>query len=912
LGVKTLATLFNNKVVEYPSVSLRFLGKIRRLGQNLFFLAAALSLTTGWASATPVSVQFNWKHQFEFAAFYAALEQGYYAEAGIEVTILEGSPRIDAIKEVVEGRATFGVGASALVVDRYRGLPVVALATLMQHSPVGLLALRGKGSKRFGIESVLDLADKPLAVDLHHRDEIEAYLRASGLLAERIKLVEQTDWTLESLNQGRVAARTVYVSNEPFLIRGKEHKYLLLTPRSAGIDLFGNMLFTTEKTVTIHPDTVRAFREATLRGLTYALDHPEEITDLILDRYNTQGKSREHLLFEAAQIRELTRPDIVEPGHMSLGRWRHVVAVYASQGKLPADFDLNGFIYDPVAPEVPHWLIGSLVAALVALLSALGFVAKLRILNLRLQGEIGERQHAEALLREQKEQFEATLNATTESIFLLDSAGDIMLINETAARRMGARKDEMIGRCVFDYFPPGVAASRRGHVEDVFRSGQMLTMEDERSGHCFSNIFYPILDANGQTRAVVVFASDITARRASEQQIRRLLEDQQRILESDLVGIMKVKNRIFIWCNPAAEQLYGYDKGEMTGMPTRHVYADAVAFRSVGAAYAIIASGENYRALVHYIRKDGRLIWCDVSSKLLDRESGESLWTVIDITHRVEAEEEVKRYRDHLQDLVEERTIELLRAKEEAERANQAKSAFLSNMSHELRTPMHAILSFGKLGHEKSLGEAEMLLKLHRYFDNIVISANRLMPLINDLLDLSKLEAGKAIYGMATHDLRLMALEAVNEVGVLADKKNIRLDSACVPTDFLINCDAGKIGQVLRNLLSNAIKFSPEGSVVALNAAHCDLPGQRAADIEQQAPRQAISFSVLDHGIGIPEGELEAVFDAFVQSSHTRSSAGGTGLGLSICREIIAGHRGSIAAFNNPGGGTRFTFVLPV
>ena len=1030
---------------------------LRQLLLPVLFFATALAPEALWAApasdgGSRVSVQLNWKHQFEFAAFYAAIDQGYYRAAGLNVDILEGGPGIDAVKEVSEGRATFGIGASALVVDRYRGLPVVALATLMQHSPVALLALRSKG-----VGSVHDLAGKPVAVDPHNRDEVEAYLRASGIPAERIMLVEQNDWTLDSLHQGKDVARTIYLSNESFLIRGKEHEYLILTPRSAGIDLFGNMLFSTQTTVRNSPESVKAFREATLKGLTYSLEHPGEISDLILQRYNTQGKSREHLIFEAAQIRELTRPDIVEPGYMSPGRWRHVVSVYASQGKLPADFELADFIYDPVPQAIPPWVFWGLGAAVFALLSALFFVFNLRLLNLRLQGEIGERQRAEESLRQQKEHFAATLNATTESIFLLECDGRVVLANETAARRLGTSCDEMVGRCVFDYFPAESAVHRRANMDEVIRSGKTLTTEDERNGHYFFLNFYPISGVDGQTRAVVVFAhdisaqkiaqkalvdsealkaavlmhapyaiiatdlqgiitvfnpgaeallgyrhdeliglrtpdcfhdpdeiclraetlsrelgtptspdfdafvakarltgaaddrewtyirkdgsrvpaylsvtamtdrngkligylgiaTDITERRASEQRVARLLEDQQRILESDLVGIMRVRNRVFVWSNPAAEMIYGYAEGEMTGMPTRRLYANDTAYEAVGKAYATIATGQNFRALVDYIRKDGRRIWCDVSSKVLDFETGESLWTVLDVTHRVEAEEELTRYRDRLQELVVERTRELSRAKEEAERANQAKSVFLSNMSHELRTPMHAILSFGKLGLEKSLvGGDGTLPKLHRYFDHIVESGMRLMPLLNDLLDLSKLESGKMNYRMATHDLRIIVSEVVGEIGVLAEKKSITLNTESVPDKLLVSCDAGKIGQVVRNLLANAIKFSPDGSAVVLSAAPCDLPGRRAVDANNPLLlRKGVSFSVTDHGVGIPEDELETVFAPFVQSSHTITAAGGTGLGLSICREIIHGHRGSIMAFNNPEGGARFTFVLPV
>jgi len=357
-----------------------------------------------------VSVQLIWKHQFEFAAFYAAQEQGYYRDAGLEVAIREGGPGIDGVKEVLEGRADFGVGTSALVVERHKGKPVVVLAALMQHSPIALLARR-----KNGVASVLDLAGKPVAVDAHSHDEIEAYLRASGMPAAQIKLIEQTDWTLVSLDQGREAAKAVYVSNEPFLIRGREHEYLLLTPRSAGIDLFGNVLFSHEAFVKRHPETVKAFREATLKGLVYALAHPGKVSDLILARYNTQGKSRAHLLFEAEQIRELTRPDIVEPGYMSAGRWRHVVEVYASQHKMPADFDLAGFLYDPAPPQIPAWVRWALAAALTGMLAALAVVARARAYNRKLQREINERKQAETALQASEAKYRNRLEEQVEA-----------------------------------------------------------------------------------------------------------------------------------------------------------------------------------------------------------------------------------------------------------------------------------------------------------------------------------------------------------------------------------------------------------------------------------------------------------------------------------------------------------------
>lgn len=412
-----------------------------------FFRCWLAIVCVGWAGTVlgleRVSVQLPWKHQFEFAAFYAAEAKGYYRDAGLAVDILEGDPGVDTVSTVLSGKADFGIGTSSLVIDRHQGKPVVALAALMQHSPVGLLARRAHG-----INSVSDLADRPVAVDVHSSNEIEAYLKASGLPANRLKLVPQTDWTLASVDSGEHAAKAVYLSNEPFLIRGREHEYLLLTPRSAGIDLFGNMLFTTESMLGKRPELVRAFREATLKGLVYALDHSDEIAQLIIERYNTQGKSLEHLRFEAEHIRELTRPDIVEAGYMNPGRWRHVVAVYASQKLMPGDFDVEPFLYAPDRRQaLPAWLLWSMAITLALLVCALLVAVRMRRINFALQREAGERQRAERKYRELVE------NANV-IILRLSPSGVVTYFNEVAERVFGFRADEVIGRPIIETIVP--------------------------------------------------------------------------------------------------------------------------------------------------------------------------------------------------------------------------------------------------------------------------------------------------------------------------------------------------------------------------------------------------------------------------------------------------------------------------
>lgn len=486
----------------------------------------------GWVGAVSgleqVSVQLPWKHQFEFAAFYAAEARGYYRDAGLTVDIREGDPGVDTVSSVLLGKADFGVGTSSLVIDRYHGKPVVALATLMQHSPIGLLVRRGNG-----INSVLDLVDRPVAVDVHSRDEIEAYLKASGLPADRLNLVPQTDWTLGSVDRGEHAAKAVYLSNEPFLIRGREHEYLLLTPRSAGIDLFGNMLFTRETLLGKRPELVRAFREATLKGLVYALDHSDEISRLIVARYNTQGKSLEHLRFEADQIRELTRPDIVEAGYMSPGRWRHVVAVYASQNVMPGDFDIEDFLYAPDRRQsVPSWLLWSMALMLFLLACALWVAARMRRINGELQREAAERQRAEHKYRELLENANAI-------ILRLSPVGVVTYFNEVAERVFGFGADEVIGKLITETIvPPVESVSERDlakliaaileHPEvHADNENENLTRDGRRIWVRWFN--RAILSRDGRFEGVLCIGHDITEQRGLEielAQYRDHLEDQ--------------------------------------------------------------------------------------------------------------------------------------------------------------------------------------------------------------------------------------------------------------------------------------------------------------------------------------------------------------------------------------------------
>ena len=263
------------------------------------------------------------------------------------------------------------------------------------------------------------------------------------------------------------------------------------------------------------------------------------------------------------------------------------------------------------------------------------------------------------------------------------------------------------------------------------------------------------------------------------------------------------------------------------------------------------------------------------------------------------SEADLRAHRDHLQEAVEDRTRELLVAKEAAEQASRAKSEFLANISHELRTPMHSILSFAKLASSRMQGDVMDPAKISHYVQRIHQSGERLLRLLNDLLDLSKLEAGKMVYEMLPQDVGSIAVDVAQELTELAAGRSVSLDTSRVQSASVVVCDAARVGQVVRNLVSNAIRYSPPGGTVTLQVVADD-----------DAAASGIVVSVADEGAGIPAGELESIFDKFVQSSKTKSGAGGTGLGLSICREIVQHHGGRIWAANGDRGAI-VSFTLP-
>ena len=385
-------------------------------------------------------------------------------------------------------------------------------------------------------------------------------------------------------------------------------------------------------------------------------------------------------------------------------------------------------------------------------------------------------------------------------------------------------------------------------------------------------------------RGVIFIIEDVSAQRAAAMALRHSEQLKRSVLDTTTDGFALIDHeRHFVDVNQALCHKLGISRSALLGQTPESIWGITLAEKIFPGQFN--SPDRPHQLEVELPIPDGQTHPFLVSCGVITGERGEIEHVfafLTDIAHQKEIEHS------------------LVEAKEAAESANHAKSIFLTNMSHELRTPMHAILSFSEMGLQKAQTPQEA--DLARYFERIQNSGKRLLALLNDLLDMSRMEADKMSYNKARHFLQNTIQAAVTEVSSLLGTKRleVRIDDS-LPRIAAVY-DRVRLTQVIINLLSNAIRFSPPGGTI-----HISYLSETSAG---SGTPQSIGFSVRDEGPGVPVAELERIFDSFEQSSQN-PPVGGTGLGLTISRRIMQDHGGSIEASNHPDGGAIFTVKLP-
>ena len=402
-----------------------------------------------------VTLQLKWTHAFQFAGYYAAQQQGYYRDAGLEVNIVEAASDTDPVREVLEGKAQFGVGTSSLLLERAAGKPVVALAVIFQQSPYVIYA-------RTDIRSPNDLKGRRMMLE-PQSDELLAYLKKENIPLESLEQIAHS-FDPQDMIHGRIDAISGYISNQPYYFAQAQFPYQTFSPRSAGIDFYGDNLFTAEAELKDRPERVKAFRAASLRGWQYAKEHRDEVIGLIASQYSKQH-TRDYLRFESDQMIPLLQPNLIEIGYMNPNRWRHIADTYADIGLLPRNFSLQGFLYDASKPDLT-WFYRVLLVAL--LLTALIGAVALYILriNRRLHHSLAELSAAQQALAKSEKHYRLLVENMRDVVWILDpNTLRFRYVSPSVERLRGYSAEEVMRELLDNGLTPEYAATMKRQIQ---------------------------------------------------------------------------------------------------------------------------------------------------------------------------------------------------------------------------------------------------------------------------------------------------------------------------------------------------------------------------------------------------------------------------------------------------------------
>ena len=577
-----------------------------------------------------------------------------------------------------------------------------------------------------------------------------------------------------------------------------------------------------------------------------------------------------------------------------------VVLTYWTDGAAGRD----DFLANHLLPIAILWAVAWLLA------QRRGLQEQLRRHELELDEQVKSRT---AALAASEEKFRSLVEASDAITVLVDAEGRILYVNERAAAAQcapGVRVEDVVGK-ILSELPPPIPDLYLARVQEVIATNDGIVMESAVGTRYYRTSIQPVHDAAGKPFMALMIATDITAPKTVQhelEELNRSLEarvaertaEVQDLYDNAPAGYHSLDaNGCFVRINQTELEWLGYTRAELIGRPITQILS-AAAERNHRERFPLFKQrGSVYDQEVELVRKDGTSIPVLLNATALYDEGGRfaaSRSTLVDITEHKRAEQALRQSAETLRES--EETLRLANA--ELARALRIKDEFLANMSHELRTPLHGILAMCETLLDEIAGPLNARqLKSLRLIDE---SGRHLLGLINDLLDLSKIEAGK----LELHD-ELVAADDVCQGSLLfvremASKKGVRLEYASPAPGAQLRADPKRLKQMLVNLLSNAVKFTPRGGQVCLTVA-----------VDAGAGR--IDFTVEDNGPGIAPADQARLFLPFVQvETELARLHEGTGLGLALVKRLAEQHGGSVRLESTgvPGEGARFTISLPL
>ncbi len=491
---------------------------------RLVLLFGIFAIGSGSAcAAEKLVLQLSWHHQFQFAGYYMAKEQGYYQDAGLDVEIRDVTNGENPVDEVLSGRADFGISGSGLLVERSLGKPVVAVAPIFQHSPTVFLTLQ-----KSGIRQAADLIGKKVMLSPGYQSLSLLALLHQEKLLDQVQCIN-TSFDYNSLLNGETDVFNAYRTNEPYLLEAQGYQTNLINPADYGIDFYADILFSVESFLQQNPKTVEKFRKASLMGWHYALSHPDETIALIKSQYHV-NKTIQQLQFEAAAIKQVIQADLVDIGNIDRSRWAQIAYHLKAIGQIPASFHWsNDFLYNPPPSfnwkQFRPWLIGLLIAFAI-LITFLSIISRsnirLRATRKHLRQEIQERKLAE----DERSQLLQAIDQSSETIVITDIKGAIQYINPAFEKITGYTYTEAIGQ------NPRILKS--DHQDQAFYrkmwatlvkgdvwKGQFINKNKNGALYIEDATISPVQDTLGKVVNYIAVKRDITHEVEMEEQLRQ-------------------------------------------------------------------------------------------------------------------------------------------------------------------------------------------------------------------------------------------------------------------------------------------------------------------------------------------------------------------------------------------------------
>jgi len=522
------------------------------------------------------------------------------------------------------------------------------------------------------------------------------------------------------------------------------------------------------------------------------------------------------------------------------------------------------------------------------------YIGILAVTNMLLAAAAAERRTAERAVSESEKRFRAVVEDQADLICRFKQDGPLTFVNEAFCRFHGKRSDELIGMNFFQTLCNEDAAVPLSYINSLPADKPVVSFDHRLRSPSNQVVWHQyqirrLFQKKGDPREFQAVIQDITQRKQSEQALRAS-EEKYRSLVDNIPDVVWTANSKcdLIYISANADKVLGYPTEDLIGgqLWLNRIHPEDSA-RVEQAYQQLFSAGEQFDVEYRSCRKDGEWIWLHNRALATRPREGVMCADGIfkDITQRRQSE------------------VIIQQTKDAAEAANRAKSQFLANMSHELRTPLNAIIGFSEMLADETFGDLND--RQLKYSNNILNSGRHLLQLINDILDLAKVEAGRVELMRNTFGVAKALSEVQMIVKTLANKKHIHLESdvaADLPSLF---ADEAKFKQIMYNLLSNAIKFTPDGGNVFVTAS---IQNGSSSD-------SFLQFTVADTGIGIQSNDQERVFKEFeqVDSSYGRQQQG-TGLGLALTKRLVEMHGGKIWVESEgiEGKGSTFTFLIPI